>query len=108
MAQRRAERLDIGRKSRFTPLARTVHSGPPIRKKITAIYHILRSYQGDIAPAQVNSTLQDGLAIAEEAGAEIKSVSPPVSPVRADRSSLAAACTAYPEVRPAVARTRRR
>src|SRR5262249_14989115 len=49
MAQRRAERLDIGRKSRFTPLARTaVHSGPPIRKKITAIYHILRSLETQI------------------------------------------------------------
>src|SRR5262252_5599382 len=44
MAQRRAERLDIGRKSRFTPLTRTaVHSGPPIRKQIAAKYHILRS-----------------------------------------------------------------
>ncbi len=30
------------------------------------------NYQGDIAPAQVVSTLEDGLAIAEEAGAEIK------------------------------------
>jgi isopropylmalate/homocitrate/citramalate synthase len=30
------------------------------------------NYQGDIAPAQVISTLQDGLAIAEEAGADIK------------------------------------
>jgi hydroxymethylglutaryl-CoA lyase len=30
------------------------------------------NYQGDIAPAQVISTLEDGLAIAEEAGAEIK------------------------------------
>src|SRR5262249_471113 len=49
MAQRRAERLDIGRKSRFTPLARTaVHSGPPIRKKIAAKYHILRSLDTQI------------------------------------------------------------
>ena len=30
------------------------------------------NYQGDIAPAQVVSTLEDGLAIAEEAGADIK------------------------------------
>ena len=30
------------------------------------------NYQGDIAPAQVISTLEDGLAIAEEAGAGIK------------------------------------
>ena len=30
------------------------------------------NYQGDIAPAQVISTLEDGLAIAEEAGADIK------------------------------------
>ena len=30
------------------------------------------NYQGDIAPAQVVSTLEDGLAIAEEAGAEIE------------------------------------
>ena len=30
------------------------------------------NYQGDIAPAQVIWTLEDGLAIAEEAGAEIK------------------------------------
>jgi hypothetical protein len=49
MAQRRAERLDIGRKSRFTPLTRTaVHSGPPIRKKIAAKYHILRSLDTQI------------------------------------------------------------
>jgi hypothetical protein len=34
MAQHRAERLDIGRKSRFTPRTRSpVHSGPPIRMK---------------------------------------------------------------------------
>ena len=30
------------------------------------------NYQGDIAPGQVISTLEDGLAIAEEAGADIK------------------------------------
>jgi hypothetical protein len=49
MAQRRAEHLDIGRKSRFTPLTRTaVHSGPPIRKKIAAKYHILRSLDTQI------------------------------------------------------------
>ena len=30
------------------------------------------NYQGDIAPSQVVSTLEDGLAIAEEAGADIK------------------------------------
>ena len=30
------------------------------------------NYQGDIAPAQVVSTLEDGMAIAEEAGAEIE------------------------------------
>jgi hypothetical protein len=30
------------------------------------------NYQGDIAPTQVISTLEDGLAIAEEAGADIK------------------------------------
>jgi HMGL-like len=30
------------------------------------------NYQGDIAPAQVTSTVEDGLAIAEEAGADIK------------------------------------
>ena len=30
------------------------------------------NYQGDITPAQVISTLEDGLAIAEEAGADIK------------------------------------
>ena len=30
------------------------------------------NYQGDIAPAQVISTLEDGLGIAEEAGADIK------------------------------------
>ena len=30
------------------------------------------NYQGDIAPAQVVSTLEDGLAIAEEAGADIR------------------------------------
>jgi isopropylmalate/homocitrate/citramalate synthase len=30
------------------------------------------NYQGDIAPSQVISTLEDGLAIAEEAGADIK------------------------------------
>jgi isopropylmalate/homocitrate/citramalate synthase len=30
------------------------------------------NYQGDIAPAQVTATLEDGLAIAEEAGADIK------------------------------------
>ena len=30
------------------------------------------NYQGDIAPAQVASTLEDGLAIAAEAGADIK------------------------------------
>ena len=30
------------------------------------------NYQGDISPAQVLSTLEDGLAIAEETGAEIK------------------------------------
>src|SRR5947199_6460524 len=30
------------------------------------------NYQGDIAPAQVISTLDDGLAIAEEAGADIR------------------------------------
>src|SRR3954466_5274375 len=30
------------------------------------------NYQGDIAPAQVISTLEDGLTIAEEAGADIK------------------------------------
>jgi isopropylmalate/homocitrate/citramalate synthase len=30
------------------------------------------NYQGDIAPAQVTSTLENGLAIAEEAGADIK------------------------------------
>ena len=30
------------------------------------------NYQGDIAPAQVISILEDGLAIAEEAGADIK------------------------------------
>ena len=30
------------------------------------------NYQGDIPPAQVISTLEDGLAIAEEAGADIK------------------------------------
>jgi hypothetical protein len=35
IAQHRAERLDIDRKSRFTPLpSNLVHSGPPIRKKI--------------------------------------------------------------------------
>jgi len=34
-----------------------------------------RNYQGDIAPAQVISTLEDGLAIAEEAGADIKYIS---------------------------------
>jgi hydroxymethylglutaryl-CoA lyase len=33
------------------------------------------NYQGDIAPAQVVSTLEDGLAIAAEAGAEITSFS---------------------------------
>jgi len=33
------------------------------------------NYQGDIAPAQVVSTLEDGLVIAEEAGADIKSFS---------------------------------
>src|SRR4030088_1157539 len=33
------------------------------------------NYQGDIAPAQVISTLEDGLAIAEEAGADIKNFS---------------------------------
>jgi hypothetical protein len=33
MAKHGTECLDIGRKSRFTPLTRcTVHSGPPIRK----------------------------------------------------------------------------
>src|SRR5499433_3180109 len=49
MARRRAERLDIGRKSRFTPLARTaVHSGPPNPEKIAAIYHILRSLDTQI------------------------------------------------------------
>jgi hypothetical protein len=31
--------------------------------------------KGDIAPAQVISTLEDGLAIAQEAGADIKSFS---------------------------------
>jgi hypothetical protein len=36
MAQHGAERLDIARKSRFTPLTRpAVHSGPPIRMKIS-------------------------------------------------------------------------
>ena len=30
------------------------------------------NYQGDIAPSQVISTLEDGLAIAEEAGADIE------------------------------------
>ena len=30
------------------------------------------NYQGDIAPARVVSTLEDGLAVAEEAGADIK------------------------------------
>jgi hypothetical protein len=35
MAQHDAQRLDIARKSRFTPLTRSaVHSGPPIRMKI--------------------------------------------------------------------------
>src|SRR5438132_11333022 len=35
MAKYCAERLDIGRKSRFAPLTRSaVHSGPPIRRKI--------------------------------------------------------------------------
>jgi hypothetical protein len=35
MTQHNPERLDIGHKSRFTPLARSaVHSGPPIRMKI--------------------------------------------------------------------------
>jgi hypothetical protein len=35
MAQHHAERLDIARKSRFTPLTRSaVHPGPPIRMKI--------------------------------------------------------------------------
>jgi hypothetical protein len=34
MAEHHAERLDIARKSRFTPLTRSaVHSGPPIRMK---------------------------------------------------------------------------
>jgi hypothetical protein len=38
MAKNGAERLDIGRKSRFTPLTRSaVHSGPPIRMKIGQI-----------------------------------------------------------------------
>jgi len=38
MTQHNPERLDIGRKSRFTPLARSaVHSGPPIRMKIAPI-----------------------------------------------------------------------
>ena len=36
MPQHCAQRLDIGRKSRFTPLTRLiVHSGPPIRKKMS-------------------------------------------------------------------------
>jgi hypothetical protein len=44
MAKHRAERLDIGRKSRFTSFIRAaVHSGPPIRKKDRPKYHILRS-----------------------------------------------------------------
>jgi hypothetical protein len=43
MAKNGAERLDIARKSRFTPLTRSaVHSGPPIRMKIRPKYHILR------------------------------------------------------------------
>ena len=43
MTQHNPERLDIGRKSRFTPLARSaVHSGPPIRMKIAPNYYILR------------------------------------------------------------------
>jgi len=45
MAKHGAERLDIGRKSRFAPLTRAaVHSGPPIRKKDSPKYHILRSF----------------------------------------------------------------
>jgi hypothetical protein len=36
VTQHHAERLDIGRKSRFTPRARSpVHSGPPIRMKMS-------------------------------------------------------------------------
>jgi hypothetical protein len=38
VAEHPAERLDIARKSRFTPLTRSaVHSGPPIRMKIDLI-----------------------------------------------------------------------
>src|SRR5215475_15518290 len=62
MAQRRAERLDIGRKSRFTPLTRTaVHSGPPIRKKITAKYHILRSLDTQIHDVEFCDLVRLGL-----------------------------------------------
>jgi hypothetical protein len=41
MTQHNPERLDIGRKSRFTPLARSaVHSGPPIRMKKPQLLHL--------------------------------------------------------------------
>jgi hydroxymethylglutaryl-CoA lyase len=50
----------------------TVHiaNGVPVRR-IGVMAAFGCNYQGDITPAQVISTLEDGLAIAQEAGAEI-------------------------------------
>ena len=62
-----AENLEAMRKQTATHLSRGV---PVTRIGVMAAFGC--NYQGDIAPAQVIRTLEDGLAIAAEAGADIK------------------------------------
>jgi hydroxymethylglutaryl-CoA lyase len=62
-----AENLEAMRKQTALHLAKGV---PVTRIGVMAAFGC--NYQGDIAPAQVVSTLEDGFAIAAEAGAEIE------------------------------------
>src|SRR6266568_3937277 len=62
-----AENVEAMRKQTALHLSRGV---PVDRIGVMAAFGC--NYQGDIAPAQVISTLEDGLAIAAEAGADIK------------------------------------
>jgi len=61
MAQHRAERLDIGRKPRFTPLTRpAVHSGPRSEKDRLK-YYILRSLDTQIHDVEFCDSVRLGL-----------------------------------------------
>ena len=65
-----AENLEAMRKQTALHLAK----GVPV-KRIGVMAAFGCNYQGDIAPAQVVKTVEDGMAIAKEAGAEIKLIS---------------------------------